>query len=83
MESCQLAKFGRLGSEVSGCALEDCVRLTVVVIVAAAVLLGAYDLWTLSARGVATTISDVTRLLGHKYSIIPFALGVVFGHIFW
>lgn len=42
-----------------------------------------YDIYAYKVRGSDTTISVQMYEAGKKYPIIPFLLGVVFGHIFW
>lgn len=52
----------------------------------ALVILGliiVYDVWTLIDRGYNTTISWSIYALSVRFPIIPFALGVVCGHLFW
>ncbi len=58
-------------------------ELTLTVISAAVVLLVAYDVWTLVRRGYGTTISWTVYVWSRSYPIIPFAFGVLAGHLFW
>ena len=57
--------------------------LTESVIYGTIMLLIVYDIFILLDKGVEQTISSVLLKLGQKYPIIPFGIGVVFGHIFW
>lgn len=41
-----------------------------------------YDLWAVSSCP-QSTISDVINRSARDYPILPFILGIVFGHIFW
>jgi hypothetical protein len=58
-------------------------QLTIGVAVAAGVILGIYDLWTLKRRGYATTISWTALLWARRYPVIPFLVGMVIGHVYW
>jgi hypothetical protein len=42
-----------------------------------------FDVWTLLKRGYSTTISYTLYVSAVRFPIIPFALGVVAGHLFW
>lgn len=57
-------------------------RTAIFVLVVIATLIG-YDIWTLCAHGVESTISWVTYSQGRQYPILPFAFGIVCGHLFW
>lgn len=46
-------------------------------------LIAVYDIWTLVTRGYETTISAVTYNLSKRFPIIPFAIGVIAGHLWW
>jgi hypothetical protein len=46
-------------------------------------LIVVFDVWTLMKRGYATTISWTLYGMALRFPIIPFALGVVVGHLFW
>lgn len=57
--------------------------LSLIVVAAVAVLLIAFDVWIVIAKGVKATISWQMLQAAKDYPIIPFALGVLFGHLFW
>lgn len=42
-----------------------------------------YDVWVAVAGGTGTTVSHELITWAYRYPILPFALGVVFGHLFW
>lgn len=42
-----------------------------------------YDVWTLAVRGYDTTVSWVLYQASQQWPIIPFALGVLAGHLFF
>jgi hypothetical protein len=54
-----------------------------VVIAVMVVLLIGYDVWTAIKKGATTTISWTLWTYAQQYPIIPFALGVLMGHLFW
>lgn len=58
--------------------------MTVAVIVITAVLWIAYDVWTVWYHGdeAGTSISWTIWVLSHKYPAIPFAAGLLCGHLF-
>lgn len=45
--------------------------------------LSAYDVWTLVTHGYDTTVSWVTYTMAKDWPIIPFAFGLIFGHLFF
>lgn len=57
--------------------------LTLTVSLAILAVIVIYDVWTLLRRGYATTISWNLYLLSLRFPIIPAAIGVVIGHLFW
>ncbi len=57
--------------------------LTEAVIYGSIIVLVVYDIFILLDKGVDQTISSVLLKISKNYPIIPFALGIVFGHIFW
>ena len=59
------------------------VSLTAGVIIGTIVILIAYDVWVFIEPSPADTISEVLLRAASGNPIIPFALGVVFGHLFW
>ena len=56
--------------------------ITVAVVIGATVALIAYDVLADAEGGVSATISRVLRAAAMEYPIIPFALGVLIGHLF-
>ncbi len=46
-------------------------------------LVTVYDVWTLVRRGYNTTISWTLYAWATRWPIIPFALGVLAGHLFF
>lgn len=58
-------------------------KLTLWFSLAVVAVIVAFDLWTISAHGYDTTISAVGYQFARNYPIIPFALGVVVGHLYW
>lgn len=58
-------------------------RLTFFVAISVLAVIIVYDTWTLIARGYETTISSQLYTLALGQPIIPCAIGVVIGHLFW
>lgn len=58
-------------------------KRTLLFIIAALVVIFGFDLFTLFHDGYESTISWVTYTLAQKQPIVPFLLGIVFGHLFW
>jgi hypothetical protein len=56
---------------------------TKVLMLAAAIALGAYDVWALWQHGRAATLSVVLLEVSQRYPILPFGLGLLAGHVFW
>lgn len=57
--------------------------ITLSVLGATACLLGLYDVWVKVRGGDKATISKVLLNFAKRYPIVPLALGVILGHIFW
>lgn len=57
--------------------------ITGVFIVAAFLVIVGYDVWAVLAGGIEATISEVVWEYATSYPIIPFATGVLCGHLFW
>lgn len=55
---------------------------TRVVLIAAAIVLGAYDLWALAAAGPPATISRVFLRWTEEFPILLVGLGLLLGHLF-
>lgn len=47
------------------------------------VAVGAVDLYLALYAGPGATITEYIRRVSHQYPIIPFAAGVLAGHLFW
>ncbi len=58
-------------------------HLTMSVSLSILAIIIVYDVWTLSARGYNTTISWNLYAMAMRFPIVPFALGIVAGHLFW
>lgn len=58
-------------------------NLTLAIVGIVAVFLIAYDVWVIIKRGVDQSISWQMYLLAQRYPVVPFALGVLFGHLYW
>ena len=58
-------------------------RLSATIAILAVVVLAAIDVALLLTGGVEATFSRVILGASHKYPIIPFAAGVLCGHLFW
>lgn len=56
---------------------------TIIFIIAAIAVIIGYDVWMLAARGYKSTISFTMLTAAQTWPIIPFAIGIVFGHLFW
>ena len=56
--------------------------ITIGVLVAAVVILVAYDLYALKKGGVKMTLSSVLIRYSRTIPAIPFAFGLLMGHIF-
>ena len=57
--------------------------MTIAVIWLTVVILGLYDIYALYRGGFVNTISWQIYFYSKKYPIIPFAIGILMGHIFW
>lgn len=55
-------------------------RIFILVIIAAIII---YDVYIAIVGGTGTTISHEMIIWAYKYPIFPFAMGIVFGHLFW
>lgn len=56
-------------------------RTTLILIGVTALMIG-YDIWAALNKETGDTITEVVRF-GSQHPIIPFALGVLCGHLFW
>jgi hypothetical protein len=59
------------------------VRITTLLIFAAIVLLGGWDIYVASNNVPGDTISEVILAASLNRPVIPFVSGVVCGHLFW
>lgn len=57
--------------------------LTTLFVVSAVCVITMFDIWQLATKGIDATISKLLMQAAHRWPIIPFALGVVCGHLFW
>jgi hypothetical protein len=57
--------------------------VTVCVIVATDLVVATYDVFALVRGGYKATISYVLLKAARNYPLIPFAFGVLIGHLFW
>lgn len=53
------------------------------IVCAAIVLLIAWDVYVAANDVKGDTISELMLAFARKHPILPFALGVLFGHLFW
>lgn len=58
-------------------------NLTLSVVLGFSLILIAYDIWVIIKRGVDQSISWQMYQIAKAYPVIPFALGVLMGHLFW
>lgn len=58
-------------------------RRTKVLLVVAVALVIAYDVAVFVIHGVDATISRVALAWARQWPVVPFASGVVCGHLFW
>ena len=58
-------------------------KVTSALLGATVVGLAVYDLLPFMRKERGDTVSEVLRDAGRAYPILAFALGAVFGHIFW
>ena len=57
--------------------------ITIIFCVAVTAAAIAFDVLVYREGGVSATISRVARAAAMNYPIIPFAVGVLIGHLFW
>lgn len=58
-------------------------QITIVLILFAIVLLGGWDIYVASNAASGDTISEIILSASLRRPIIPFAAGVICGHLFW
>jgi hypothetical protein len=58
-------------------------KATISILVAVAALLVAWDVWVYLEPTGGDTISEVTLGFARRHPVLPFAIGVVCGHLFW
>jgi hypothetical protein len=58
-------------------------KLTMLVFLGLFAALMIFDVWTLLARGYETTVSWTLYVWGTQFPIVPFAFGVLVGHLLW
>lgn len=57
--------------------------LTVWIIVTTSLGLAAYDIYAVSKFGLKGTISWITWTAAQRWPVIPLAVGILLGHLFW
>ena len=57
--------------------------ITTILLIAASVLLIAWDIYVAVAPPKGDTISEIVLHIATHHPIIPFAIGVICGHLFW
>jgi hypothetical protein len=57
-------------------------KVTISILIACALLLIGWDIYVAVNKDDGDTISEVLLWVG-KHPVIPFAFGVVMGHLFW
>ena len=58
-------------------------NITICILVVGAITLALWDVFAAAQPVSGDTISEVVWAVSAKHPIIPFALGVVMGHLFW
>jgi hypothetical protein len=58
-------------------------RLTVGFTLLVVVLIAGFDVWTILANGVETSISELIIQTAYRYPWLTFACGFLCGHLFW
>ncbi len=58
-------------------------KWTIGILITIGVFLIAWDIWVLIEPTEGDTISAVTLEFAQRHIIIPFAVGVICGHLFW
>ena len=58
-------------------------KITIGLLVGAAAVLIGWDVWAVINPATDDTISEILFATAMQHPVIPFALGVVFGHLFW
>lgn len=58
-------------------------QITIVVLILTAVFLIVYDIWAVLKYGIAGTISWQVWDKSRRFPIIPLAVGILVGHLFW
>lgn len=58
-------------------------KLTLTVFLVLFAVLMTFDVWTLVSRGYETTVSWTLYVWGTQFPIVPFAFGVLVGHLLW
>lgn len=58
-------------------------KITLIVIIATIAVLIGYDIFAAVTGGMDATISAVLLKWSKEYLVIPFAAGLLCGHLFW
>jgi len=58
-------------------------KATIGILVSIILALIAWDIWVVIEPTPGDTISEITMFYARRHPVIPFALGVVCGHLLW
>jgi hypothetical protein len=58
-------------------------KITIAILLACAALLIGWDIYVAANPTPGDTISEITLAFAQKHPVLPFALGVIMGHLFW
>ena len=58
-------------------------KITIYVVLFIVALGVIYDFYAIAVGGTEASISHLMKMWGHKYPIVPFAMGVLMGHFYW
>lgn len=58
-------------------------KITISILVAVAVLLIGWDIYVAITPAPGDTISEITLAFAQRHPVIPFAIGVLCGHLLW
>ena len=58
-------------------------NITQIIVILSVLFIIIFDIIIYKMRGVESTVSRIVLYWAKEYPIIPFAVGVVIGHLFW
>lgn len=58
-------------------------KITIGILIACAAILIGWDIYVAANSSSGDTISEITLGFAQKHPVVPFALGVIMGHLFW